>query len=410
MKKFLVKIQTYIMALVLTGGIGVMAYAQEEPECATGFKINESRLVIDDCLEELGRKASGLYKESRLEKFEICGYSSPDGPYAFNSRLAGDRAGAVRKYFNHTWGIPMESITVRKEAEDWAKTRELIAESDISGKDNVLAIIDGESDGDRRETKLRALNGGRTWRELATNVFPHVRRAEVHVVSDRNEYKATLTDEGTVMETVAVPVETERAVEDTPLMTTVAEDTVVAMTVPEWQRHAYVKTNVPAWFLLWINLAGEIDIAPHWSANLSLYYSGFNYFQSTRKYRTFTIMPEVRYWFRGDNQGFFVAPHFGLGWYNVAFEGAYRYQDHDGNTPAIGGGINAGYRFNISRNGRWRLECSVGFGIYRLDYDLFQNRHNGLLVGRKQRTFYGIDNAALSICYMFDVKKKGGKK
>lgn len=94
----------------------------------------------------------------------------------------------------------------------------------------------------------------------------------------------------------------------------------------------------------------------------------------------------------------------------MAFEGAYRYQDHDGRTPAIGGGVNAGFRCNISRNKRWRLECSIGFGIYALDYDMFVNKANGLLAGRKKRTFYGIDNAALSVCYMFDVKKKGGRK
>ena len=41
---------------------------------------------------------------------------------------------------------------------------------------------------------------------------------------------------------------------------------------------------------------------------------------------------------------------------------------------------------------------------------MFVNKANGLLAGRKKRTFYGIDNAALSVCYMFDVRKKGGRK
>lgn len=179
---------------------------------------------------------------------------------------------------------------------------------------------------------------------------------------------------------------------------------------PEWQRHAYVKTNMPAWLMLWINAAGEIDIAPHWSANLSIYYAGYNYFKSNLKFRNFSVMPEVRYWPLARNNGFFVGAHFGMAYYNVAFCGDKRYQDHDGNTPALGGGINVGYRFRLPRNPRWQMEFSVGAGAYRLDYDIFDNRHDGLLVGREKRTFFGIDNAAFSICYTFDVNGKGGAR
>ena len=74
----------------------------------------------------------------------------------------------------------------------------------------------------------------------------------------------------------------------------------------------------------------------------------------------------------------------------------------------MGGGISVGYRFCVSKNRKWWMEASVGAGIYRMDYDVFLNKPNGLLVDRRKRTFYGIDNAAFSICYQFDMK--GGKK
>lgn len=186
------------------------------------------------------------------------------------------------------------------------------------------------------------------------------------------------------------------------------DTTVVVEPKLEWQRHAYVKTNLPAWLCLWTNVAGEIDIAPHFSASLSIYYSGFNYFTRTLKFRTFAVMPEFRYWPQAKNDGFFAGAHFGLAYYNMALKKEYRYQDHDGNTPAIGGGISIGYRFVLPRNPRWKFEASVGAGIYRLDYDIFINRTNGLLMDRKKRTFYGLDNVAFSICYTFPVRKKGG--
>lgn len=180
----------------------------------------------------------------------------------------------------------------------------------------------------------------------------------------------------------------------------------------EWERHYYIKSNLPAWACMWTNIGLEADMDPHWSADLSIYYSGFDYFRRDTKFRTFTVMPEIRYWPRRENDGFFVGAHFGICWYNVALRGAYRYQDHDGITPAVGGGVTAGYRIPF-RNPRWKMEFALGAGIYSLDYDLFDNVANGRLVGRRQRTFYGIDRVAVSLCYTFGpspktVKEKGG--
>ena len=61
------------------------------------------------------------------------------------------------------------------------------------------------------------------------------------------------------------------------------------------------------------------------------------------------------------------------------------------------------------------MEASIGGGIYHLDYDMFLNRQDGLLYGRRSRTFYGIDQAALSLPYRFGIgsrrqaQKKGGE-
>lgn len=62
-----------------------------------------------------------------------------------------------------------------------------------------------------------------------------------------------------------------------------------------WDGKFYIKTNLPAWIMLWSNAAIEADIAPHWTGGFSLYYSGLNYFTGHIKFRTFTVMPEIRY-------------------------------------------------------------------------------------------------------------------
>ena len=181
----------------------------------------------------------------------------------------------------------------------------------------------------------------------------------------------------------------------------------------EWSRKLHVKTNTIGLGLGIANVAVEIDLAKHWSFSLPVYYSAWDYFKTTLKFRTLAVQPEVRYWLSKHNEGFFAGGHFGFGYYNLAFDGDYRYQDHNRETPAIGGGVNVGYRLPISKNHRLRVEFSLGAGVYPLHYDKFYNTPNtkdGLMIESIKKTYWGIDQAAVSFSYTFDLKKRGGKR
>lgn len=146
---------------------------------------------------------------------------------------------------------------------------------------------------------------------------------------------------------------------------------------------------------------------------MPVYYSAWDYFKTTIKFRTFSVQPEFRYWLSENNDGCFAGAHFGLAYYNFAFDGDYRYQDHNRETPSIGGGLSIGYRLPISRNNRWWVEFSLGAGIYSRHYDKFHNTPNtkdGLMIESIKKTYWGIDQAAVSFSYSFDLKKKGGKR
>ena len=181
-----------------------------------------------------------------------------------------------------------------------------------------------------------------------------------------------------------------------------------------WTRELHVKTNVLGLGLGIANAAVEVDLAKHWSFTLPVYYSAWDYFKSTIKFRTLSVQPEFRYWFNPDNDGWFLGAHFGLGSFNVTLDGTYRYQDHDQQTPAMGGGLALGYRTHLSKNKRWKMEFSLGGGVYSSRYDKFYNTpetQNGLMVASDvEKTYYGVDQAAVSISYAFDLKKKGGKR
>lgn len=171
----------------------------------------------------------------------------------------------------------------------------------------------------------------------------------------------------------------------------------------------YIKTNILGWAMTQVNLAVEFDVARHWSLALPIYYSGMNYFTYKWKFRIFSFMPQARYWFNPCNQGWFVGAHVGVAWYDFAFGGTYRYQDHGRHTPAIGGGISAGYRFPISSNRRWWMEAEVGLGVYNLKYDRLFNVKNGALYDTQKKTKFMPDIISLTIAYRFDLQKGGNR-
>lgn len=189
-------------------------------------------------------------------------------------------------------------------------------------------------------------------------------------------------------------------------------DTSLNITIqkPVEFRKLAIKTNVAGWAIGQINVAAEVDLIPHLSISLPLYYSGgYNYFKETLKFRGIVVQPELRYypWLKDyTNKGFYVGAHLGIGWYNFALNGDYRIQDHKGNRPAWGGGIGVGYALNFKKHPRWGMEFTLGAGVYDVKYDMFHNVENGAYYKEGvHKTWVGVDNVAITFTYDFDLKK-----
>lgn len=354
-------------------------------------------IIVLDSLQSLNKTDSLL----------IRGNSSPDGPYALNDSLARMRAISMRDYVISSTSISDEIIELSSHVSSWPDVVSLISNNpSLNSSANAIEakrLINVHSK--NPANSLRRAYGGRIWNWLAKDVFPLMRKSTVTVF-----YDGTSREIGndSIKQGVYLEDFTEVKVDENDIK--VEEKPYDIILSPEWQRHIYVKTNLPAWLCLWLNAAFEIDIAPHWSFSLPVYYSGFNYFKRTLKFRTFAVQPEFRWFPNFENKGFFAGAHAGLVYYNIALNGKLRYQDHDGTTPALGGGIAIGYRFRLNSNPNIYMEASIGGGIYSLYYDEFLNETNGLKVSERKRTFYGIDQASLSFVYRFDCGKKSTNK
>lgn len=342
-----------------------------------------------------------------LEGISVEGYASPDGRVSFNLALAQRRTDALAVWLVDECGVPSAQVHRRQSAIAWADFRTAVSESGLPQADRILRICsagsdDSQADVSRRMARLKTLDGGRVWRTLARDIFPGLRRSVSVLVTVRRELPEPVVEE-VISEPSAEPEKTdENMAELPPPVPEEPEPQNDTPEAPECLRGRHLSTNVPAWAMFIANATGEYDFACRWSAALSVYYSAWNYCTSTRKFRTFIFRPEVRYWFSDGHRGFFVDGHLSMAAYNFARKGwRYRIQDVGGDHPALGGGIGAGWRMPLSRNGRWSAQAQIGVGCYALKYDRFENRPDGQLVDSRSRTWFGIDNVAVSLVYNF---------
>lgn len=411
----------FIIGLFFVHGVKAQ---EERMEICIDFRLNSQSIdstYMDNAtrLDEIMSVFKQLRRDTTLVVTQVTfsGVSSPEGNSRINQRLAKGRMAALEDYVRSHITLP-DSLVIYHD-DHYIPWQYLISEveaSDISHKAEVLSILrspkkyvpyTGNTTIDSRVPALQKLDGGRVWSTLNSRYFAKMRNACTVVVVVKKQEPVEPEPEPAPADTVAV-VEDRKPEPEVQFIT---QDVVKK---EKYDRNYYLKTNTVGWGMLIANLAVEVDLAKHWSATLPVCYSALNYFTSDVKFRTLCFQPEARYWFREDNQRWFVAAHFSLAWYNYAKGGEWRYQDHGGKTPLWGAGIGGGYRMPISKDHKWWMEFAVGAGAYKLHYDIFHNEHNGQLVDTRKRTFYGIDQVAVTFAYRFDWFKnwikKGGKR
>ena len=395
-------------------------YGQEKRiEVCVDFRVNKTNLdssFSDNAIrvQEIISFLQEIRQDStvRIVEVSLCGSASPEGSYQLNRKLAQGRLSSLEKLVRQEVEIPDSVITRNDSYIPWDILKSLVKDSELTHKEEVLAILEEESrlvdyhhpntHIDNRIVKIKQLDEGRVWQQINRQFFSSMRNACTVIVTYRDELQ-------TEPEVISQPVEPEVKTESEPAPVVVPEPEPVPEIITGtegWNRQLHVKTNAIGLAMAIANAGVEVDLAPHWSFTLPVYYSAWDYFKSTIKFRTFAVQPEFRYWFSENNHKFFIGAHFGYAQYNIAVDGNYRYQDHDGKSPALGGGVSVGYRMPISKNDKWHIEFTLGAGAYRLHYDRFYNVNNGKLMDTHKKTYCGVDNAAVNISYRFNLNKR----
>lgn len=405
-----------ILILIVGVLLSSAAWAQEvsplrvEKRYTFYFRVNSDKIdeeymgnseTIARMQEEL---AMVLESPDMIDSLILKSTSSPEGSVERNRALAQQRSKSARALVEGLFpGIDRSRMKIGfQEDEDWDGL-EVLVERDtlLDGRDRILKILRASSTVEERKEKLRRLDRGKIYNNLIKKYYNDLRycNVQVRVVLKTPESSNLVKEVTFVAPSQPLKVVWPKA----------------APEVPSFHRHLTLKTNTLGWVLGEQNIAIEVDLAKHLSLSVPFYYSGgFDYFKETIKFRGIVLQPELRYFPKlaedMTNNGFFVGAHFGLGWYNFAVNTDYRVQDHGGNRPAFGGGLGVGYAMKFKKNPRWGMEFVLGAGVYDVLYDTFYNENNGPYNEKAVHdVWFGIDNAAVSFTYNFDLKK-GGKK
>ncbi len=115
---------------------------------------------------------------SRVVKVRIIGMASPEGPLALNERLSRNRAKVLKDYLvRHGVQLPDSAYEMIGGGEAWADLRDVIEESNLEKKDELIDIIRNTTDLNRREQLIRRHNGGKSFNYLRQEVFADQRNS-----------------------------------------------------------------------------------------------------------------------------------------------------------------------------------------------------------------------------------------
>lgn len=408
-----------IASLMLFLSLASYAFAQEAEISVVVYFQKESAIFEHDYrdngkrLEKFLQKVNELQNSSNLVSIHIesLGTSSPEGELLFNEIISKARASSVRNQILKHTNIAELLFTDKHSAQEWELLAELVeADPQVTSKNRILHII--RNGGPDKLERMKEIEYARPFWYIYHNIFPQMRACRItahyktldpvpHIDPAYKEHIDIHNLSGnlyTCPNGGIAPVAAPAPEAHTP--------NIHAAKQEPWARKVSIKTNLIGWGFSAMNIAAEIDIAENWSVCIPFYYSGTNHFTETVKFRGVVLQPEIRYNIP-QVKGLYTGAHLGAGLFNYALGGKYRIQDAGGKRPAWGGGLSAGYKMQFKKNQRWGMEFSLGAGIYDAEYDKFYNEPNGPYVEQGiHKTFIGVDNAAVSLTYSFDFRKK----
>ncbi len=361
---------------------------------------------------------------AKLDYIVITGGSSPEGNTAANLKLAAARSLAMKSYL--MWQYPYldrDIIYTFSIGEDWSGLHKMVEEDyNTPYRDQILHAIDSHTGSDAIRAALKDIDSEEAYRYIATNMLPHLRGAAAATLHFREEEQhVPKIVETHIVDTVYIErtIEKERIVLQEPEPKPQPEPKPGTGTMPELEPYPLVafKTNLLFDVVSALNVELEFPIGQRWSIAGEWVFPWWLYEKKQYALEVGNGNLEVKYWFGNRNNheqltGWFMGVYGGIGYYDLEWET----EGHQGEFWHTG--ISGGYAHTISKNGRWRMEYTLGLGYLSADYRIYvpktgtDNEWHLIRQGNGHRNWIGPTRAKVSLVWMFNhgYRKKGSTK
>ncbi|NDV82846.1 DUF3575 domain-containing protein [Bacteroides sp. 51] len=292
----------------------------------------------------------------------ITGGASPEGGFYNNQRLSVDRALSLRKYIIQKYPqIKEHQVVILPDGEDWdGLIGKIEKDKNVPARDQLLDILRSNLNRENQKTKIKALNGGKTYAYMLTHVLPYLRGSATGTIYSRKQEQIIRIDTVVVFRSDTVYLEKEVVRIDT-----ICPD--VMRKKPKKPFIMAVKSNLLYDAALLPNLAVEIPFGRKykWSVAIEGNWSWWNTNADDYYYHRIQIAgAELRRWL-GYRKGRPLN-----GWYvgAYAYGGTYDIRLFTNKNSDYGqlsnwsysGGLTAGYAMRISK--RFNLEFGLNAG------------------------------------------------
>lgn len=289
--------------------------------------------------------------------------ASPEGKSTRNAVLSRNRAATLEVLFKIN-GIPGLNFSINSIGEYWEGLSRLLRESDISGREKALDIIDntptyiykkGKIVGGRKKAAMD-LKGGRVWREMDRRLFPELRQATLSVCYTSMEM---LPSPAAISSSARSGFKAQPTPPNTEILPHKQQKELFA-----------IKSNLLYDAASLLNVGIEVPVGERFSIAAD---AVFPWWQNREKDITIQMLAaslEGRYWF-GDRSlyrpltGFFAGLYAGAGYFDFQLGKLSGGNGVQGDFFMMGG-LSAGYAHSIGDN--LRFEYSIGLGYIRSDY------------------------------------------
>lgn len=145
--------------------------------------------VVDDTLHNNREEIEKVYRKMKeinegnefiVDSIVLIPACSPEGSFQANKILAEKRAVSLKKYLEPALQSNAETVDLVKvqyKAENWDKLMQMLSESDIEQKEDILALIKKTQDPDERERKISVAFPA-VYKKLKMEYYPKLRTVD----------------------------------------------------------------------------------------------------------------------------------------------------------------------------------------------------------------------------------------